>query len=259
MDCKLARERLDAARPDAQDREDVELLDAFAHLDDCPACADAVEFRRSFDRRLGAILRAVDIPADLKSRLVASLPAENTALRPDEASRPRPTRRRAFLAAASAAALLLVVGGVWWAGRRPPAPLTAETVLDWCRTELADRPTSGAAALDEFDGAFDATIADGRWTSVLQDRAPRGADLDGDGRHDAAVYVLGNGGYLVVLPPNRVNDPPAAGSAKTAPAQYSPAPHVAWTLDQQMYVCVLPDGTRSRLDALLQRVHRSAA
>jgi hypothetical protein len=258
MDCELARECLDVARPDARDREDAELLAAFAHLDECPACAEAVEFRRMFDRQVGAKVRAVDVPADLQSRLIAALSAADPAVRTDDPTRALRSRRRAFLAAASAAALLFAAVGTWWVTQRQPAPLAAAAVLDWCRTTLAGDAGTASAALAEFDGSFDAAVGDGRWASQLARQAPQGADVDGDGDHDAAVYAI-RGGFLVILPPGRVVDPPAAGSAGNAQRQYSPAPHVAWTFNQQMWVCILPGGSDRQLDALLNRVYGSAA
>ena len=77
-------------------------------------------------------------------------------------------------------------------------------------------------SLPEFDGSFEATIGDGRWRS-LANGAPRGADLDSNGKHDAVVFAF-QGGFLVVIAPDRVSDPPAARSALEATADYSPAP-----------------------------------
>jgi len=69
MECRTARELLDAARPDSADREDPELQAAFAHVDECDTCAEVLEFRRGFDRRVGEIVRDVPVPADLRARL----------------------------------------------------------------------------------------------------------------------------------------------------------------------------------------------
>lgn len=258
MDCKLACERLEASRPDARDREDPDLLEAFEHLDQCPVCAETVDFRRMFDRRLRTVIRAVEVPADLQSRLLAALPAEDLPRVRDEAAPSPPSRRRGFLTAVAATVATIAVGGLWWAAQSPPEPLTAETVLDWCRTNLTQSAGDTSATLAAFQDDFEPTIGDGRWESQLADKIPRGADLDGDGKQDVAVYRL-RVGYLVVLPPNRVTVPPSAGSARSADPRYLPAPHVAWTVGGQMHVCILPGGTRSQLDALLELVHSRAA
>ena len=257
MDCKLACERLEASRPDARDREDPELVEAFEHLDQCPVCAEMVDFRRLFDRRLRTVIRSVEVPADLQSRLLAALPAGDLPRVRDEAASSAPFRRRSVLTAIAATVATIAVG-VWWAAQAPPQPLTAETVLDWCRTNLTQSADGASATLAEFQDDIEPTIGDGRWESQLTDKIPRGADLDGDGKQDVAVYSL-RVGYLVVLPANRVTNPPSAGSARSAQPQYLPAPHVAWTVGGQMHVCFLPGGTRDQLDALLELVHSRAA
>lgn len=258
MECRTARELLDAARPESVDREDAELQAAFAHLDECDACAEVVEFRRGFDRRVGAIVRQVCVPADLQSRLVQALvpvdvAPQVSAVPPLEVRH----RRRALILAASAAALLIAAGWSFYAARSLPAPLAAADVLDWWRSELTRQSGFDAAALPEFDGSFDAALGDGRWRSLAQS-GPRGADIDRDGTHDAAVFPF-VGGFVVVVGPDRVADPPSNASASAATPVYAPVPHVAWTHARCMHICFLPGGTPRQLQQLVRNISSSAA
>lgn len=257
MECRTARELLDSARPDSADREDAELQAAFAHVDECEACAEVVEFRRAFDRRVGQIVRDVAVPKDLRVRLEQAIvppvagPAPQTVV-----NAPQRQMRRAWMLAASAALLLVAASWSFYRASSAPAPLAAKDVLHWWQTELA-RPGFNVADLPEFDGSFEVTVVDGRWRSLSSDE-PRGADIDRDGTADAAVFPF-SGGFIVVLAPNRVSDPPTAGSAKSATEVYAPVPHVAWTYNGSMHICFLPGGTQGQLRLLLDQVYGNAA
>lgn len=258
MECRTARELLDFARPDSADREAPELQEAFAHVDECGACADVLEFRREFDRRVGEIVRDVPVPTDLCARLQQAFapPVETVQPRPVENTTKRQARR-AFVLATSAAALLIAAGWSFYRAHSAPAPLAATDVIDWWQAELA-RPGFDVAALPEFDGKFEATVGDERWRS-LSSTEPRGADLNGDGADDAAVFPF-SGGFFVVLAPHRVSDPPSASSANSAKQLYLPVPHVAWTHNGSMHICfLLPGGTRDELEHLLHRIYGNAA
>ena len=260
MDCGIARELLAVARSHPRDREDSELQAAFAHLDECPACAEAYESSCIFDRRVGEIIRQVAVPADLQSRLRESLAATAAG------SSPQPTvprlnearsLRRALLVSTAAAALLVATGLTWYVGHREPAPLAAATVLDWWKTRLADPTTFDIRSLPELDENFELNVADPRWLN-LSKAAARGADIDNDGRQDAAVLPIA-GGFLVVLPADRVTDPPAARAAGNGSMDYVPALHIAWTHNHSMHVCVLPGGSPRQLQQLIDRVYGDAA
>jgi hypothetical protein len=263
MDCEHAREQLDAARPDFPDREDSELQAAFEHLDGCPACAEVYEFRRAFDRRMRTVVRQVEIPSDLQTRLKALVTTEAEPVRPSnsDAANARPgarTSRRAALLATSAAALLMATGWFWFVNHQTPAPLLSATVLNWWQERLSAPGGFSLASLQEFNGQFKPTVADGRWQSQVTGAAPRGIDFDDDGRQDGAVFSLKGGGFLVVLPPGRVSDPPSAASAVSAISRYAPAPHVAWTQGGSMHICYLPGGSPDDLQRLLNAVNRAA-
>jgi hypothetical protein len=258
MDCGLAREQLDAARPDSGDREDSALEAAFAHVDACPACAEVVEFRREFDRQVSRVVRDVSIPDGLRERLLA---AGERSVQPLAApANKSPThrgRRKVLVAVTSAAVLLLAAGGAWLFTHDGPAPLAMSKVQDYWSSHIESGAT--LASLPAFDGSFDATIQDGRWASSMS-APPLGADIDGDGRHDAAVYAFPSGsGFLVVVEPGRVNDVPQAASALSAQKSYRPVPNVAWTLDGQVYLCYVEQGGPRALDAVLSRVYGAQA
>lgn len=256
MDCRLAREQLDAARADGRDREDPELQSAFAHLDDCDRCAQAYEFDRAFDRRVGDIIRRVDVPADLQARLRQSISAAETLPRPAQSIGGTPPLRRALLIATSAAALLLAAGWSWYLATVEPQPLAAATVLEWWRNKLSQKGFD-VRTLPEFNGELGPEDADPRWRSLSQ-IGPRGADIDNDGADDAAVFPI-SGGFLVVLPANRVSNPPSDRAPGNAAPAYSPVLHVAWTNNQSMHICYLPGGNPQQLRQLLNKIYSGAA
>lgn len=263
MDCEHAREQLDAARPDVPEREASELRAAFEHLDGCPACAEVYEFRRAFDRRMRTVVRQVEVPSDLQTRLMSLVSASSEPARPSTidaaATNVQPasrTSRRAMLLATSAATLLIAAGWTWVVNHQPPTPLLSETVLNWWQERLTDSAGFSIDSLPEFNGPFEPIVADGRWQSRVTG-APRGVDFDDDGRQDGAVFPI-QGGFLVVLPPGRVSDPPSATSAVSAISRYAPAPHVAWTQGGSMHICYLPGGSAVQLERLLNQVNRAA-
>lgn len=258
MDCELAREQLDAARPDTGDREDSALEAAFAHADACPACAEVVEFRREFDRQAGRVIRDVPVPAGLKERLLAAaeISAQPSVVRaPADQRSARYSRRKVFVAVTSAAALLLAAAGTWLFTHDAPAPLAMSDVQAF----WASRIEHGAALADlpEFDGSFDPAIQDGRWSGAIS-ASPLGADMDDDGRHDAAVYAFRTG-FLVIMQPGRVTGPPEAGSALSAQRSYRPVPNVAWTLDGQVYLCYVEQGGPPALEQVLSHIYDAQA
>jgi hypothetical protein len=78
MNCLTARQTLELARPaepapDAYDKGAVD--EASRHVDACPACQTAVRRQKQFDAKVGAMVRDVPVPADLKARLMARLEA----------------------------------------------------------------------------------------------------------------------------------------------------------------------------------------
>jgi hypothetical protein len=254
MDCGLAREQLEGARPDSGDREDPALEAAFAHVDACPACAEVVEFRREFDRHAGRVIRDVSVPAGLKERLLA---ATELSAQPAPADAPptRPSRRKVLIATTSAAALLIAAGVAWVIGHGTPAALAMADLQAYWSSHI--ERGADVDDLPAFDGSFDPQIQDGRWASLITAQ-PGGADIDNDGRHDAAVYKFQTG-FLVVMQPERVLNAPQAGSAVSAQPGYRPVANVAWTLDGQVYLCYVMEGGGRGLEAVLNRVYSAPA
>lgn len=257
MDCRLAREQLDVARPGSADGDNPELQLAFAHLEVCGSCAELFRFRRAFDGKVGAVVRDVDVPPDFKLQVARAVGAASPRPASDQGFAGRAPSRRAALLAGCAAALLIAAGWTWFASRAAPAPLTAAEVLAWWRAQLGPDSALDLQSLPAFDGGFDPAPGDGRW-SRLAAASPRGADLDGDGADDAAVYLF-RGGFLVVMPPDRVSDPPSAASALAATRHYAPVPHVAWTAGHRVHLCFVPGGTPAQLEQLLRTLHAAAA
>jgi hypothetical protein len=259
MDCGLAREQLDAARPDSGgDREDSALEAAFAHVDACPACAEVVEYRREFDRHAGRVIRDVRVPTGLRERLLAAAELAAQPPLPSQPAADQPTRRsrrKVLVSVTSAAALLLAAGGAWLFTHDGPAPLAMNEVQAFWSSHVEHG--ADVAELPAFDGSFDAAIQDGRWASAITAQ-PRGAGIDGDGRHDAAVYKFRTG-FLVVMQPDRVAGAPQVTSAVDAQRSYNPAPNVAWTLDGQVYLCYVVEGGPRGLEDVLSLIYDAQA
>ena len=229
----------------------------------CPACAEVYEFRRAFDRQMRTVVRQVDVPSDLQARLQALVATVEEPVRPvttdtgtTAVRSPSRTSRRALLLATSAAALLMTAGWTWFVNHQPPAPLLSATVLNWWQQRLSAPEKFNVESLPEFNGRFDPVVADGRWQGLVTGAA-RGVDFDDDGRQDGAVFPI-KGGFLVVLPPGRVSDPPSVTSAVSGTRSYAPAPHVAWTQGGSLHICYLPGASRDQLERLLSQVNRAA-
>lgn len=194
-------------------------------------------------------MRDVPVPPGLRSRLVLALADPDV---PSSASgvpaldgatqwgRTRTNRRR-WIAASLAAVVALACGVSWQLLHQgASAPLSLATVRQYWADQV--RRLGQAPALPDFNAHWDPRIQDGRWAGLALPGPPRGADLDGDGRHDAAMYPLRGGACLVVLAPGRIGDPPTSGSALAATKYYEPMAHVAWTIGEQVYVCYVPAG-----------------
>jgi hypothetical protein len=141
MDCRTARMLLDFSRPNSGDLEsdDAEALDA--HLADCTSCGRLAAAERRLDDRLQRAMNHVEIPADLRQRLLDRLDA-------DRADRQRRRAGQIVRLAALAAAILLAVVG-WHVWRQAHLPrLTPEAI-----EASVPQPTS-APSLEEVQAAF---------------------------------------------------------------------------------------------------------
>ena len=72
MNCLTARRMLDLARGSEQVES---LVEAAAHVTNCPPCQEAVQLQQRFDGRIGTMCRDRPVPAGLKERLLAALEA----------------------------------------------------------------------------------------------------------------------------------------------------------------------------------------
>lgn len=79
MDCRTALQILDCERAGTSDLPAGDLAAAEAHLAGCRRCRAIVQNRRRLDRKIGRVLRAVDVPRGARERLFAQLAALETA------------------------------------------------------------------------------------------------------------------------------------------------------------------------------------
>lgn len=106
MDCKTARLFLHFSRPRADEMEAAEIEDLDAHLVCCSDCADVARTERRVDHQFGRAMRQVEVPEQLRARLLARLAV-------DRADWYRRWAGHALRALAIAAALMLLVWGGW--------------------------------------------------------------------------------------------------------------------------------------------------
>lgn len=264
MKCETARERLDVTRPDGSDRNDPDLQEEFAHIGSCAACEEVYERRQEFDREIARAMQEVPTPDRLKSRLLQSLEAAAkgtpTATGVQEMAGPAPTRRAwvkglAYLTTAA----LLMVAVKFWPDDGPRTIAFADLV-----SHLEEQITSsGGMQLTKPDretGVFDASSIDGRW-SFYQKGDVQGVDVDEDGELDAAVYSIRTqrgAAYLVVASTSRITNGPTASDWKQATPKGGPAPRIAWTSGDLVYICFEDPAAAGTLRALLDDIEVSA-
>jgi hypothetical protein len=274
MNCRDAREQLDAARPGPADRERSEFAAAMRHVAECAGCRDVVRDRERFDRHVGRVMQNVAVPAGLQSRILESLRVAADAATngerelPSSASpRGRLRTRRWILAAASAVAatLLAALAVRFWPSSSQPEPQL--TLAD-----LRQRVTlTHLSDLEPFDGNFASKPPGGIWDrpEIQIDGRARGDLPDANGYHRVALYEFraGNGrdavhGVLLAIPKRRLDDPPS----RTMPLfedraeNYARRPFgrtyhsFAWQTDEYVYVCFIPKDVDENSLRMLQQV-----
>jgi len=258
MNCRDAREQLDAARPGPADREGSEFAAAMRHVAECAGCRDVVRDRERFDRNVGRAMRNVAVPVGLKGCILDALQAADAAKPtgehelPTTASRRERLRTRRWILAgigAIAATLLTALAVRFWpAASQPEPPLTL--------ADLRQQATlRGLSELEPFDGNFAAKPPGGIWNrpGIDIDSRPRGDLPDANGYHRVALYEFRvrdrNGrdrlrGVLLAIPKRRLDDPPsrtmplledrAENYARRASGTYH---SFAWQTDEFVYVC----------------------
>ena len=116
MNCRDAQFFLRFRRPGSPGAGELAPDDAAAldqHLTGCPACAADARSVSAFDAALGTAMRAVDVPDNLRARLIAGASAQRGTV----------LRRRTYRVAAFAASVLLAIGigaGIFTANRPHP-------------------------------------------------------------------------------------------------------------------------------------------
>ncbi len=253
MDCQRALDILDCVRPLAAEGSADEMEAANEHLAHCPNCAAIVRGRRQFDRRIGRLMRAVEVPAGGRERLLAVLAgapespdhgssSQNGSADPSVAvgtaavptgntqsvRRAGPStlfsRRRILKVAAPAAACALLAAtaffGVVWI-------LTPRLSVDDVCRRLAKIDLGELQSLPEFRGqGGEGPPTEPGWQSVdwccsrvakQVSATPGGTPFPVYGfqlRHDRRKVVV----LLAAIPRNRIANPPAAGSLAAASA-----------------------------------------
>lgn len=276
MDCQHALDILEAARPDSGDRDEPELTAAAAHLDGCPRCAEVFGVTQRLDRRIGRVLRDVEVPVGLRERLLATtmtvdpaLPSIAPTRHGAPADSPRPSRRK-WLGRATAAACCLAVGiGLWFLLR--PSGVTYS--VDELRQIAAD---ADFATLPPFSGRFQALLPpDGHWQTTYLQLTSRAGGLPATATdHQAAVYAFRVPvsrrryvpGLLLVLPAESVETPPSATTFSKAAADQkyvwsktgTEYETVAWTRGGLVYVVAVGAGAGA-LESLQQAIEFTPA
>ncbi len=111
MDCETARLFLHFDRPGENDRDGPEADELRAHLEQCSGCNAQAQAARRLDQHLGRAMRAVEVPAGLRARLLERLAADRRLLR-----RRRVGRLARWVSVAACLALLVWAG---WAVCNP--------------------------------------------------------------------------------------------------------------------------------------------
>ena len=76
MDCKTARLLLEYARPNSHELDETEARALEEHLAGCTDCDQQTGAERRADEVIGRAMRAVDVPDQLRSRVLARLAEE---------------------------------------------------------------------------------------------------------------------------------------------------------------------------------------
>jgi len=156
MNCRDTEFFLRFRRPGLPGGDELAPEDAAAleqHLESCSRCAAEARASAAFDSAVGATMRAVDIPAGFRERLISKSLAQRGTL----------LRRRAYSLAALAASLFLAIGlaaGIFSASR--PFPDTAELAMKASNLERVLRFDAGPA------GVPDARLAEENRAALVQ-------------------------------------------------------------------------------------------
>ena len=280
MDCQTALEYLDCVRPDSDDLDLPELVEAREHLQSCESCQREFAARQDFDLAVMETAQDVEIPAGLRASLLTAMEAEASESAADDVAvvpaadfpeaelasgskAASSSLRRAFrvVTAAACGMALAFAAWLWQSG---PVQLTED--------ELLERIPIDLSATVVFDSGFDvplpATWSANRRLRVSQEF--RGIDLDDNPGHDAAVAIFHFlssrnapvSGIIAAIPASRVEPLPSAVSFSRADSQYiqkNGRPVAAvWQEGNLVYVCFVL-GSAAVLERIQRNLSRSAA
>lgn len=246
----MLRENLDAIRPDSDDLQEPDFAEIADLVESSDDWREMLQARLAFDRQVGQVMRAVEVPANLKDRLLRTTTTQHPSQPP--ASQLRVPNRRGLL---TMAAGLMLALGTWLLWPSGPAPFT----LDEIRAAL---PMSQGrllwGSLDTFDNDFAWQPPDRAWSDCLS-QSTGGFDFDRDGHDDAALISFatrGRGrvsGYLLVVPAARVADAPASKQLSRTADSYTPLANAAWTSSDGrfVYIAFVEEGQFESLVRLL--------
>jgi hypothetical protein len=256
MDCRTALEILDREGTGMSGLPEADLAAAEAHLAGCGRCAAIVDNRRRLDRKIGRVLRAVDVPRGARQRLLVQLAALETA---DDDTGVASGEGRAASGTGNQPAVALITaewanvaqapaeGSRWWQrplwrGAVPVAAcllvaaigffsviwlMTPRWSVDEVRLELAKISFDSLETLRDFNGEEVANHlpADPGWQKLEWRSGQTAKGLpDGSSPHQFAVYgfvIPGRqrrpiSGLLAVVPRHRMRAPPTAQSLSAA-------------------------------------------
>jgi len=247
MECNAARKILDVSLAPGNDAPDVR--EALQHLQNCPACAESVRSRRVFDDQIAAVMRDVEVPRDLKQRILAAVAPTVASLVSISAPPVRRRMRTSRIAACVATISIVASVGAYVAWRRRPQKFdlaaiqrTAAEILQHAGNRI------DLSQLQKFSGSFDlAALKD--WSKGID---LRGIDIDGRSGQDAAAAVVRIGrrpqatAILLIIPARRV----LGGNhlASRAGVAYAPVPNAAWRSGDFVFVCFTTSQNREDLE-----------
>lgn len=263
MDRKQALEQLEVIRSGSDDWSDPELADALAALEGDPEARRELDRRLQLDAKIADALKDVDVPSDLKERLVAAVISESQhpapaaaptnqpgAAQPSDPPKTRRRSRRQFVSTALAIGVIAAVS-VWLLQEEPTVSYL--TIRDAA-------PRDAAAVISQATATVrDATPVPELNLPVAISRIPGTARIGWTAPDsEVASLVLARANWvLVVTPREQVVDVPDLEAGGTVGGNRNGYWHGAWRDEQFVYVLFVK-GQRRDFENVWQRQFRGA-
>lgn len=236
MNCRTALLHLDGLHDEQLSADAVELL---RHLESCDSCQQALERMRQFDRKLSSGLQSAPVPEGLESRLLAALDSADVS-QAVSSRRFTPRALRRFVAAG--AACLLILAALAWLTAGKSRSLNYSTALSRLAGQFPGPDRDAWEQLPVFDGNFSIENRD-RSVRRFQLSGPKGLDLGGDDRQDAAVFLFTQqawSGLLILLPTDRFRGTPR----EAWPVRLPGRPMIHWQSADGLttFLCIVQQG-----------------